>query len=442
MNKKNKYEPYEVLSEHFFRSENYAKASEYLYLSSKKALKSASPYEAITHSQKMVSAIEKLPRSPEQQDKLINGRTRLGLIFLQLNLHSEAKEAVDPILTLALEKRYYKYLPKIYSITGTYYAFVEEDFSHGISDLEKGLKISEELNDLFSFGWTNFWLGTVYSLKCDFIKSLYTLTKALELNELGKISYAISVTNSNISYFVYFLQGNMKKAYQKSSESVQVAEKVGDIYSKAIAYTSQGCSYYGLGLFEKSKNYLYKGIEHSERSSHLFWNTLAYNVLGRLYYVLGDFQNSRTHFKESTQLAEKNKIVSSWINFNKIGLIRSMIMNNEKDIILEPLYSYYKKNKSNLFEGWIPRYIGEILLNIDDNHIAEAKDWIEKAIEEDIKNGMNWNLARDYTLYAELFKRKGDLSKVKEILGKATLTFKQCGADGWVEKYEKELGEL
>jgi len=38
-----------------------------------------------------------------------------------------------------------------------------------------------------------------------------------------------------------------------------------------------------------------------------------------------------------------------------------------------------------------------------------------------------------------LFKRKGDLTKAQEILTKAIDIFKECGADGWVEKYEIEL---
>jgi len=50
-----------------------------------------------------------------------------------------------------------------------------------------------------------------------------------------------------------------------------------------------------------------------------------------------------------------------------------------------------------------------------------------------------FNLCRDYALYAELFKRKGDRPKAQENLGKAIEIFKECGADGWVSKYEKEL---
>ena len=55
---------------------------------------------------------------------------------------------------------------------------------------------------------------------------------------------------------------------------------------------------------------------------------------------------------------------------------------------------------------------------------------------------MMWNLARDYALYSDLFKRKGDVSQANEKLSKAIEIFKKCGADGWVKKYEKKLAAL
>jgi hypothetical protein len=86
--------------------------------------------------------------------------------------------------------------------------------------------------------------------------------------------------------------------------------------------------------------------------------------------------------------------------------------------------------------------IGAILLNIDDQHISEAEDWIERSIETNQKYGMMWNLGQDYALYAELYKRKKDQSRAKENLNKAIQIFNECSADGWVERYEKELATL
>jgi len=55
---------------------------------------------------------------------------------------------------------------------------------------------------------------------------------------------------------------------------------------------------------------------------------------------------------------------------------------------------------------------------------------------------MMWNLAQDYALYAKLYKRKNDPLKATEKLNVAIDIFKECGADGWVERYEKELASL
>jgi len=117
-------------------------------------------------------------------------------------------------------------------------------------------------------------------------------------------------------------------------------------------------------------------------------------------------------------------------------------MNNEMDVDLEALYRYEAENKLRMYDGWISRYIGEILLNIDEKHFAEAEHWIKKAIEADERNGMMFHLGKDYAAYAGLFKRKGDTPRAKENLSKAIEIYKECGADGWVTKAEEALAKI
>jgi len=74
--------------------------------------------------------------------------------------------------------------------------------------------------------------------------------------------------------------------------------------------------------------------------------------------------------------------------------------------------------------------------------MSEAEEWITNAIEADSRNGMRWHLGRDYALYADLHKRKGDKPNAQENLGKAIEILRECGADGWVKKYEKEMSFL
>ena len=121
-----------------------------------------------------------------------------------------------------------------------------------------------------------------------------------------------------------------------------------------------------------------------------------------------------------------------------MGLARARALNRDPNIDITDVLKYYSDIRSKAMKYRCSRYICEILLN-SDLHINEAEDWIKKAIETNQKYGMRWNLAQDYALYAELFKRKGAQSKAKEKLKKAIKIFKECGADGWVEKYKKEL---
>jgi hypothetical protein len=95
-----------------------------------------------------------------------------------------------------------------------------------------------------------------------------------------------------------------------------------------------------------------------------------------------------------------------------------------------------------VYEGFMARTIGDIMLNIDDDHFSDAEDWIKKAIDADTRNGTGWQLANDHALYADLFKKKGDVFKAKENLHKAIDIFKECGADGWVDRTQKSLAAI
>lgn len=98
--------------------------------------------------------------------------------------------------------------------------------------------------------------------------------------------------------------------------------------------------------------------------------------------------------------------------------------------------------KFPMFQAWANRYVAEILLRIDDTSSTEAESWIAKALESHGETNAMWHLARDYAVYAELLKRKGDLPRAREQLCKAIEIFKDCGADGWVTKAEEEMAKV
>jgi hypothetical protein len=52
---------------------------------------------------------------------------------------------------------------------------------------------------------------------------------------------------------------------------------------------------------------------------------------------------------------------------------------------------------------------------------------------------MACDLAWDYALHAEFFKKKGDKTQAKEKLSKTIELMQGCNADGWIKKYEEKL---
>jgi len=244
---------------------------------------------------------------------------------------------------------------------------------------------------------------------------------------------------SMISGWIYNVQGKGDLGYRTSDEAMRIAEESGDIYSKAGAYVCHGISCYVKGLLEEAEGNLSKGIDYCQSINFPSLYLVGSLFLGETYFDSGEYKKSQVYLEKAIPLVEEGRFLSSWMNLHRIALARAKVMNNEVDINLTEIFKWHEGNRVKQFEGWMSIYIGEILLNIDEKHMSEAEDWIKKAIEADKRNGMMFYLGKDYALYAELFKRKGDALKVKENLNQAIDFFKECGADGWVEKAEKEL---
>jgi predicted ATPase/class 3 adenylate cyclase len=435
-------EYYGVLAEHFLVSENYAKAAEYLRMAGRKAEKAASFPNAIAHAKKRITCLEKLPMTDEGQRNIIDARTVLGLYLAQQNYFFEAKEAINPIVDLAIRHGNKKRLCQIYTILGTYHYFVDDDLQKAFEALQEALTISEEVQDIVSSALASFWLGVALSLNCEYERGISCMQRALAINQAARSLWGIAVVKANLAYFCYYLQGRITLQFHTSAEALRLAEESGDIFPKGIAYGSHGVTCYGKRSLEEAEKHLLIGIEFCERINLHVWNALACAYLGETYFEMGEFQKAKTYFEKSYSSLEQNQLFPSWVGSRKIGSARLKVINREQDFDLNNLYALAENNKVKYLGDWISRYMGEILLNIDDQHISEAEQWIHKAIELDQKNGMMFHLGRSYALYAELLKRKGDRLKAQENLGRAIEILKECGADGWVRKYEKELASI
>jgi len=440
--KKNIDEKYELLSEHYIRSENYEKGAEYSRLVRKKALKTGSVNDGIAYAMKTVECLEQLPQSDNILREIVKARTILGFHNTQLNYHFEAKEAIEPIMDLVLKSDDKRMQSQVLTIVGAYTYMVEEDFPKAIKYLEDALKLAEELKDTASLILAEFWLGLGLVLYCEFEKGLGYFKKTRERSLAANSLWSASIAESNISCFTYFFQGKLNDAFQHSLEAIRLAEKSDDIYSKTIAYSIHAISCYGKGLLEEAKQNFLKGIDFAERLNYFIWLGANNLFLGEIYSEMGEYGAAGDRYDKAIFFLEQSKVFRSWICWSQIAKAKAKAMSNDKNVKFDPLYNYISQNRLKALEGLLRRYVSEILLHVDNQRISDVEDWIKKAIELDEKNGILFSLGADYALYAELFKCRGDISKAKESLVKAIHIVKECGAAGWVKKYEEEMASF
>jgi tetratricopeptide (TPR) repeat protein len=319
---------------------------------------------------------------------------------------------------------------------------VEEDYPRAHRYLTDGLRIAEELNDLPSLAFANLWLGLVLSWNCEYEKASYHFGKALEINTAANSLWGIAATKSFIAGWVYDGQGKINEGFKESYDALQTAEESGDISSKANSYTYHGHSCYCKGYLREAEEYLAKGTNFSERVNDTALRCVNYFFLGETYLNMGKYDQARKVSQKAISLFEQSRISPSSLNLPRLAMALVRILCGDVDIELEPLHRYQATNKIKVWEGYVRRYLSVILMNIDKKHLPEAEDWIKKAIEADTSNGTRFSLAQDFAHYAELCKRKGDLAMAKEKLNKAIEIFTECGADGWVTKYEEALAAI
>jgi predicted ATPase len=166
--KDNLHEHYGILVEHFISSENYLKGAKYCRLVGRKAQKAGSFDDAIVYGEKQVVCLEKLPQTDDVEKNLIDARTKIGLYYAQLGQFVKAKAAVDPIVDLAVKLNYKKRISQIYCIIAVYANWIEEDISKALVNLEKALKIGEELKDIPTLVLANSYMGSFQCWNCEF----------------------------------------------------------------------------------------------------------------------------------------------------------------------------------------------------------------------------------------------------------------------------------
>ena len=433
---------YGILAEHYIDSENYEQAAKYSKLASKRAERTGSLKDAINYALTRVSCLERMPKAESVTNEIIHLRVILGLFMIEMNDFRRARETIAPVVQSVLKGPVEKRTAQLLAVTGACDYALEENFPKAFEQLEQAVEISRRTKDAQALSMSSYWLGFGQVLCCQFEEAAVNIGRSEEIMRTSKLLWRESALKSLLSSFVYYYQGKISLGHETSRQALRIAEESGDIFSKTFAYCCHGISCFGKGSFQEAIDLLTKGKDLSEKLDQYWWKPWSNHFLGEVYSEMGQYEEARDHYHRAVSFFHHYGIWPSSSMLSRVGLARAQILSGQKEVDLDGLYGYVSAAKAIVFEGWMRRYLADILLSIDGERLSEAEEWIRGAIKADERNGTLFELARDFLLLEGILKRKGNERSAQESLHRAIGIFKSCGADGWARRYEEEMVKL
>ena len=289
---------YGVLSGHCLAAENYEKGAEYSRLEAKRYQKAGFYKDAIEYAKKSITCLEQFPQTEANQKKVIDARTTLANSYTYMNYHSHAKEAVEPILDLALALNYRKGLSAIYTAIGLHYLWVEEDSHKGLALIDQAMAIAKEVADYHAL-WTALYISAPFLFMIsEFNEAHNRLKQCLDFSLMAKNPMGIAYSKGNIS-MCYQCEGKMNPAHEFAQETLQLAQETGDAWVNGMAYSAYGAACYQKGLFDEAKTHLMEFTASYEKSAPIAWMLWAYGHLGSLHLDLREYDDAVNVIKKS-----------------------------------------------------------------------------------------------------------------------------------------------
>jgi tetratricopeptide (TPR) repeat protein len=289
---------------------------------------------------------------------------------------------------------------------------------------------------------THYFEGIAKTFNCEFAEGEASFLRLMEMAEAsGDLTMRANV-KLNISGYVYAFWGRIDQALKCSQEALRLAFQADDTHHKSMAYNVCGLALCKKGLFLEAEENWRLMFEMTRKTDNAINLITGFLWLGQICFETGRYQEAQEYCDSFLALYERVRVGPSWARIAQLMKVAAGIKGSLNPAIDTVLNFDLKEIKMRQYQGMAAHFMGEIYLYIDDKHVDEAEAWIRKAIEVDEQNRLPWDLARDYALYAQFFKKKGDPAQAKEKLGKAIELMRGCGADGWVKRYEEALAGI
>ena len=285
---------YEVLAYHYSQSNTLEKALEYLRLSTGKALRNNSMWEALRFCKESLLVLKQTPETEKTRKERLAVILQMSTILRQLSYPEDPSEILAEGEKLSKELSYKRSLATVHGHTAAYHSFKGNAAQANVY-LEQCLEEEGSTPDLEIIVDLSYGLIISYLVESKFVKLRDLTQKMIRLLEeahrereyFGREVNPYSSWHSLCGWSMGLL-GEFERAEEYCKRGTDYAHELGHLLSMGQAEMLYGMVMGNRGRGEQAIQHFQKALESLEKSQGLLYLPQAWAGLGWGYYIIGD----------------------------------------------------------------------------------------------------------------------------------------------------------
>jgi class 3 adenylate cyclase/predicted ATPase len=357
------------LAHHYARSDNVAKAVEYLGRAGQQAIQRAAHADAVDSLNAAIRLVETLPDSPERTRQELPLRMALGVSLQTSNGYasSDAGEAYGRALELS--ERIGDPLQLVSVLRGQSVGCnVRADYKTALSLAQRLLAIGEGnheylIEGLLMSGLVWLYLGDLLSAKTHFVQGLALEYQARPMETFQYAGHSRAMCLSYLARTLWLL-GYPDRALERSNEALSLAETLSIPITLAQAQGMHGLLYCARREMTFAEEWADKTISYATAQGLPYWLTLCSILKGWLMDQRGQSELGIHQFDQGLcgYRATGAKLGLSWILASRGQLFAANGRIGEGLLFIEEALSHIEDTGERYCEAEVRRLRGELLL--------------------------------------------------------------------------------
>ena len=379
---------YELLANHYSRSDNLYRAFQYLKLSGDKSSRNYSLWEAVRYYKEALNVLDKLPATEENTRAGIEVRLLMDFPEFGLGFPGDYLEILQEGERLSRELGDEKSLANFRWIMSCCYG-TKGRYIEGIRCAETAFKQAEEVQDIdvmvasgFELCQNNFYTGGALQIVAVAPRVIEKIEKTGRQSDyFGRPFNTYSCLMGLYGIAMGWL-GRFEEGEAICEKAVRFAREIDNRYSLAMTETYYGGVLTIKGDAQRALEHLQEGVRYGEATQcvHVLGGTYA--ALGMVYFMMGDLEAALKYLERGIQLLSDAGVRAMLsMEYTYLGMVHSFSGDlKSAQQYTEEALKLAQEGKNKLGEGLSRIFLGPILSMADASQSAKAEEHMLQGI--------------------------------------------------------------